>query len=264
MSKVKQAELFADSTRGVYIPQHFAESAIRDKFKYIDKEQWGILESGPETEHYWDVWDEVLSDAETDCGGVLHQDGDLWIVWTQNAIDAINDLCESQLEYETRHRDAGEDNYAHLVGESWCNQKTRDMVQSLNEEKRDHGVKDHFAADTYKPQWQLLGIDKRWKDIEPDVLADMALETFDMIPGPYENDCIVMESFQVGEIEVDLGHLGIDNITMDLIRESCDAYISGGSITDYAYISTDSVWFALLDVRSFNCQIAKHFERSET
>ena len=42
---------------------------------YIDKAQWGILESGPETEHYWDVWDEVLSNAETDCGGVLHQTG---------------------------------------------------------------------------------------------------------------------------------------------------------------------------------------------
>ena len=22
---------------------------------------------------------------------------------------------------------------------------------------------------TYKPLWQLLGVDKRWKDIEPDV-----------------------------------------------------------------------------------------------
>ena len=27
MKQVKQAELFADSARGVYIPQHFAESA---------------------------------------------------------------------------------------------------------------------------------------------------------------------------------------------------------------------------------------------
>ena len=108
MTKVKQAELFSDSAKGIYIPQHFAESAIRDKFKYIDKEQWGILESGPETEHYWDVWDDVLSNAETDCGGVLHQDGDLWIVWSQNAIDAINELCESQLEYETSHRYAGD------------------------------------------------------------------------------------------------------------------------------------------------------------
>ena len=133
MTKAKQAKLFADSARGIYIPKHFAESANRDKFKYIDKEQWSILESGPETENYWDVWSEVLENAETDCGGVLHKDGALWIVWTQNAIDAINELCESQLEYETIHQDAG-NNYSQLLGESWCNQKTRDMVQSFNEE----------------------------------------------------------------------------------------------------------------------------------
>ena len=62
---------------------------------------------------------------------------------------------------------------------------------------------------TYKPQWQLLGVDKRWKDMEPDVLADMALETFNMVPGsiwgPYGDDCIVLEVLMVvGEIEVDL------------------------------------------------------------
>ena len=264
MTKVKQAELFSDSAKATYIPQHFAESAIRDKFKYIDKEQWGILESGPETEHYWDVWGEVLSDAETDCGGVLHQDGDLWIVWSQNAIDAINELCKQQLEYETRHRYAG-DGYAHLVGESWCNQKTLAMVKSFNEEKRDNGVKDHFAKNSYKPQWQLLGVDKRWKDIEPDVLADMALETFDMVPGsiwgPYGDDCIVLEGFPIGEIEVELGHLGIDAITRDLIRESCDAYISG---TDYAYIATDAVWYAVVNVEALNIEIEQYITSMES
>jgi hypothetical protein len=264
MTKVKQAELFADSARGIYIPQHFAESANREKFKYIDKEQWGILESGPEADHYWDAWDEVLNNAETDCGGVLHQDGDLWIVWPQNSIDAVNDLCASQEEYETSHKDSGE-NYAHLVGESWCNQKTRDMVQSFNEEKRDHSVPDHFAKDSYKPQWQLLGIDKRWKDIEPDTLADMALESFDMVPGsmwgPYGNDCIVLDSFAVGEIEVPLDHLGIDAITMDLIRESCDAYISGN---DYAYIATDSVWFAVVNVEALNIEIEQYTDSMES
>ena len=258
MKQVKQAELFADSARGVYIPQHFAESANKDKFKYIDKEQWSILESGviassdpKHSEEYWSTWDEVLSDAETDCGGVLHQDGDLWIVWYQNAIDAINELCESQLEYETSHRYAG-DGYAHLVGESWCNQKTRDLIQSLSEE-----------ADlaNYKP----LEIDERWKDTEPDVLADMALETFDMVPGsifgPYGNDCIVLEGFSIGEVEVSLDHLGIDGITMDLIRESCDAYISG---TDYAYIATDAVWYAVVNVEALNTEIEQYITSMES
>ena len=74
MTKVKQAELFADSARGIYIPQHFAESANigMRRFWNIEPEQWSILESGPKhSEEYWSTWDEVLSDAETDCGGVL-------------------------------------------------------------------------------------------------------------------------------------------------------------------------------------------------
>ena len=163
----------------------------------------------------------------------------------QNAIDAINELCESQLEYETSHRDAG-DSYADLVSGLWYKQKTCDLIQSLSEE-----------ADlaNYKP----LEIDERWKDIEPDVLADMALETFNMVPGsiwaPDCDDCIVLESFHIGEIEVDLGHLGIDAITMDLIRESCDAYISG---TDYAYIATDAVWYAVVNVEALNIEIEQY------
>lgn len=182
----------------------------------------------------------------------------------QNAIDAINGLCELTLEYETRHGDAG-NSYAHLVCESWRNQKTRDMVQSFNEEKRDHSVTDHFAPDSYKPQSELLGIDKRWKDIELDILADMALETFDMVPGsmwgPYGNDRIVLDSFPVGEIEVSLEHLGIDAITLDLIRESCEAYISGN---DCAYIATDSVWSAVVDVEALNTEIEQYIDSVES
>ena len=189
--------------------------------------------------------------------------GDLWIVWSQNAIDAINELCESQLEYETSHRDAG-DGYADLVSELWDEHSTYNMLKLFNEEKRDNGVK-IISADSYKPQWQLLGVDKRWKDIEPDVLADMALETFNMVPGsiwgPYGDDCIVLESFHIGEIEVDLGHLGIDAITMDLIRESCDAYISGN---DYAYIATDAVWYAVVNVEALNIEIEQYINSMES
>ena len=73
--------------------------------------------------------------------------------------------------------------------------------------------------------------------------------------GPICDDCIVLESFHLGEIEVSLDHLGIDNITMDLIRESCDAYISGN---DYAYISTDAVWYAVVNVEALNTEIEAH------
>jgi hypothetical protein len=247
MSKVKQAQLFADSAMGVYIPQYFAETANRDEFKYVDENQWSILESGPEHESYWDIWSEVLDNAETICGGILHQDCDLWIVWNQNAIDAINSLCESMLEYETRHNDAGE-NYAFMVAESWDEQKTLSLCNT-------------FCLGLIKPKWELLGIDKRWQDIDPDILADMALDSFYMaagsIYGPFDNDGIALDSFHVGEIEVCLDQLDIDYLTMDLVRESCDAYITG---TDYAYISTDSVWYAVLDVDMFNAHIEQYFQ----
>jgi hypothetical protein len=183
----------------------------------------------------------------------------------QNAIDAVNALCASQEEYETSHKDAG-NNYAHLVGESWCNQKTLDMVQSFNEEKlKTYDISHSFLSPRIlEPQWQVLGIDKRWKDIEPDTLADMALESFDMVPGsiwgPYGNDCIALDSFAVSGIGVSLDHLGIDAITMDLIRESCDAYISGN---DYAYITTDAVWYAVVNVEALNIEIEQYIDSVE-
>ena len=174
----------------------------------------------------------------------------------QNAIDAINDLCESMLEYETRG-EAG-DNYSHMTVESWTDQKTLDLLESLNEEKRDHSVKDYFAEGSYKAQWELLGVDARWKTIDPDVLADMALESFDMAAGSIFGcfqDGITLDGYAVQEIEVDLDSLGIDSVTLDQVREDCEAYISGNR----AYVSTDAVWYALLDVESFNTAIHNHF-----
>ena len=102
--------------RGAFTSHNTLQNPLSETSLNILTRSNGVFSSlVPKAEHYWDVWDDVLSNAETDCGGVLHQDGDLWIVWSQNAIDAINELCESQLEYETSHRDAG-DGYAHLVG----------------------------------------------------------------------------------------------------------------------------------------------------
>ena len=181
----------------------------------------------------------------------------------QAAIDAINELCESQLEYETSHRYAG-DGYADLVSMLWDEHSTYNMIKLFNEEYLDNG-ENATQMLTHKPQWQLLGVDKRWKDMEPDVLADMALETFNMVPGsiwgPYGNDCIVLDSYGVGEIEVGLDHLGIDGITMDLIRESCDAYISGN---DCAYIATDAVWDAVVNVEALNTEIEDYITSMES
>jgi hypothetical protein len=79
-------QLFADSSHGIYIPQHFAEAVQRTMI--VDAEKWNddlnILENGPENGDYREAWGSVrdameLKDAE---GNVwkLYQDGDLWLV----------------------------------------------------------------------------------------------------------------------------------------------------------------------------------------
>jgi hypothetical protein len=77
------AILFADSNRGRYIPQFFAESVKRDLVTGIHDDDYAILED-PEDDEYWAVWDEVLSNAKVNHPDgtvyVLYMDGDLWLV----------------------------------------------------------------------------------------------------------------------------------------------------------------------------------------
>lgn len=85
----ENAICYADSARGIYIPQYFADSVRRELVRNVTDEDWTILESGPDHEYYWDTWDDVTSSAIlTDDFGdtwTLYQDGDLWLVpanWT--------------------------------------------------------------------------------------------------------------------------------------------------------------------------------------
>jgi len=254
--QAKQADLFASDSRGIFTPQHFAETAYWDKFEGWSEEQKAVLLSGPDHESYWDIWHEVLDNVTTVCGGVLYQDGDLWILWPQLAIDAINSLCEDQEDYETNHSDAG-DNYAHMVAESWIESCHDSLVEQMGETVLKGG--DCSDPDYWKGVPKYPNIDPRWKDIEPDVLDDLALESFTMqagsIWGPYGGG-IVLAGYPVDEIEVDLTDLFIDAVTMDYVRESCDPYISG---CDRASISTDSVWYAVLDIEMLNDYISQHF-----
>lgn len=80
-------ELYADSARGVYIPQFFAESVKRGCVTGVSAEEWKTLESGPDAENewYWEAWESVLNNAKIEHPdgrkGYLWQDGDLWVVW---------------------------------------------------------------------------------------------------------------------------------------------------------------------------------------
>ncbi len=72
-----------DSHHGIYIPQLFVEYGNMDHW-HIKPEDVAIIARGPDTEHYWETWDDVLNSAYcVDSYGVawtLHHDGDLFAV----------------------------------------------------------------------------------------------------------------------------------------------------------------------------------------
>lgn len=82
--------LFSDSSRGVYIPKHFAEtidrSKLRDDGTIVDLDDlldWLADVSPYEGEGYWDEWDSVLSTVTVHHDGHvwhLHHEGDLWLL----------------------------------------------------------------------------------------------------------------------------------------------------------------------------------------
>ena len=228
---MKNAILFADSNRGIYIPQHFAESAQRDKFKYVSDSDYDTLANGPEDPEYWDAWESVLNNAETVDGGVLFQDGDLWIIYAQDAIEHANQICELRREYEEEHEDSG-NNYAMSVSENWDNSKNAELLK--------------FCVDN---KIRTYGADV-------DQIADCALNCFRMISGNifwHQSiaDDFYMDSFHVGEIEIQHENFGLDGVTFDFIRESIDAHVSG----EYAYLNSDVVWYASVDVESLKTEL---------
>lgn len=78
------AEFYADSAMGIYIPQYFAEKMDHSKVSGVAQEEWDILLAGPDHAEYWDVWNDVENNAVmTDNNGkkwTLLHDMDLWIV----------------------------------------------------------------------------------------------------------------------------------------------------------------------------------------
>jgi hypothetical protein len=88
---------WVDGSRGIYVPQAFAQSMGDDGRSKavinVSREEWAVLDAGPDHEHYWDVWSDVEQKAEVVCPDNnayrLFQDGDLWLIpvgmeWSDN------------------------------------------------------------------------------------------------------------------------------------------------------------------------------------
>lgn len=77
--------LFLDSRRGTFIPRDFAQCIKREAVEGVNPKTLDELakEDSPESEDYWELWQEVLANARVkhENGYVyhVHQDGDVWL-----------------------------------------------------------------------------------------------------------------------------------------------------------------------------------------
>ncbi len=203
-----------------------------------------------------------------------------WIKLTDSGIseiiETVDTRIEALVEYETSHVDAGA-NYAYMVPELiWTNV----VIDRLNEYVRDWSVEDYFAPDAYRPIAKVMGLLPEWKDLDPNELEEALAESFEMSSGSkYGPHCggFDIAAFNVGEVEIDISHL-IEGLTREEVAEVIDGSsyqiaITAGSeeytcISQvlrkrgpdvYAYNDTDAIWFAVINVDTFNEYVRDNF-----
>ena len=145
-------------------------------------------------------------------------------------VEKLNAAMESAVDYETTHRDAG-DNYAYMVAESWSSDDESRLADYMTEK----------------------GIE--WAGLELDTLADSVLDQFEMESGHMwsaGNGGFLLTSFNVGEVEmqIDCADIGLEIVTRDIcesLSRSSDVHCTmQDSSSILAYQSTDSIWDSVL------------------
>ena len=162
--------------------------------------------------------------------------------FTEEQVDAaialVNSEVAERLEYEETHEDAG-DAYSHMPREGGFDYG--DGPKRLVEFCKEHDIPGNAES-----------------------VADVVLDNFRMVPGHmfstdiFNNwDIFVVDSYHIQEHEIDLNYLvESGQISWELlmhISDDCDSYITG---TGYAYVTTDSVWFAVIDAESLSEAVA--------
>lgn len=144
--------------------------------------------------------------------------------------EKLNALGESVYEYETSHKDAG-DNYAHLPCESWTSYDDSRLAEYMQE----------------------CGID--FSGLEIDEISTRVLDQFDMQAShvfDMGDGSFLVASFPVGEIETEVNaeDIGVPEFTKELcesLSRSSDVYLRYDSPERaFGYINTDSVWDCVL------------------
>lgn len=106
MKKEPAVILYADSSRGIYIPQFFAESCNEGVWK-VKEEDLQCLRQGPDAEGYWDTWVSVLDNATAinRNGDTYHlhqtEHGDLWALCYERMTDEEKTILDLRIDYGT-------------------------------------------------------------------------------------------------------------------------------------------------------------------
>lgn len=139
LTKSNPFELLVDSHHGQYVPQVFAETIKRELFgETISAEDWAILETGPDHEHYLDAWEDVLNSAETADGISLYQDGDLWAVnWSligdPDDLGEIGETALAKLRESESTRELIAELYSALMDGPSAGRWSQDMLRELRD-----------------------------------------------------------------------------------------------------------------------------------
>jgi hypothetical protein len=231
-------ECLLDSARGVYIPRDFAEMIDVSQWRGIDASDLEILKQGPEHEHYWDAWCDVLDNAEArETGQTLHQDGDLFLVNGQALIDDIEKIAADAVEYESEHIDAG-NNYLEAMTPDFLGdlQGWRETLANCAVECGDLSDTElndvlHDAYFWARPEAYASGYHARQSDDETITLAQWPVQDVHVeLPGEMASAC---------------SWLGID--------DTSSAVINGAFAIGYAGTS----WCAVIDADHLRDAIAQ-------
>jgi len=89
-------EILLNDSRGVYIPQNFAENFNMEDWGVTDEERDVLLAGpSPENESYWDVWYDVLSTSS-----YKDKNDNIWYLTQDSDLFAYCDSLMSEEEYE--------------------------------------------------------------------------------------------------------------------------------------------------------------------
>jgi len=83
-----------DGASGIYIPKRFANEMDRGHVSGVTDEDWEDLEAGPESEQYWDTWDQVLNNAV-----LIDNNGQTYHLYQDDDVFAIPDDMEMPPEW---------------------------------------------------------------------------------------------------------------------------------------------------------------------